>query len=132
MFKEVSIQRFDGSDKPTPLLANAATPLRYKHIFGDDLLTMFANARTVSEDGKESYHIDFLGELAFIMAMQAAALSDKSVKLDKLNQDKYLDWLEQYDGMAIENASEDILGVYLGNVKTDSESKKNNEEQSES
>jgi hypothetical protein len=66
------------------------------------------------------------------MAMQAAALSDKSVKLDKLNQDKYLDWLEQYDGMAIENASEDILGVYLGNVKTDSESKKNNEEQNES
>lgn len=132
MFKEISIQRVDGSDDTTPILANAATPLRYKHIFGDDLLTKFANAKTTDENGSERYQIDFLGELAFVMAMQAAALTDKSIKLEKLNSDKFLDWLEQYEGMAIENAAEDILNVYLGNVGGSSEAKKNNEGQSES
>ena len=130
MFKEVFIQRVDGSDDTTPILANAATPLRYKHIFGDDLLTKFANK--TDENGSERYQIDFLGELAFVMAMQAAALTDKSIKLEKLNPDKYMDWLEQFEGMAIENAAEDILNTYLGNVQGDSEAKKNNEEQNES
>ena len=133
MFKEVYIRRVDGADnRPTALLANAATPLRYKHIFGEDLLSNFANAKVENPDGSERYQIDFLPELAFIMAMQAKAMTDKTIKLEKLNPEKYMDWLEQYDGMAIENASEDILNVYLGNVKGDSESKKNSDEQNES
>lgn len=133
MFKEVYIQHVDSTNEElTPLLANAATPLRYKHVFGEDLLTKIANAKTTDENGRERYQIDFLGELAYIMAMQAEALSDKTLKLEKLNYEKYMDWLEQFDGMAIENASEEILGVYVGNAKTDSESKKNEDGQSES
>lgn len=132
MYKEVSIARFDGKDEPTPMLANAATPLRYKHIFEEDLLTLFANAKQTDADGNERYSIDFLGELAFVMAMQAASLTDKNVKMERLNQEQYINWLEQFDSMAIENASEDILNVYLGNTKTDSESKKNSDEQNES
>lgn len=133
MFKDVYIQRVDYSnEEPTQLLANAATPLRYKHVFQDDLLTEIANARKTDENGREIYQIDFISELAFIMAMQAEALSDKAIKLEKLNYEKYVDWLEQYDGMAFESAAEDILNVYVGNAVSDSKSKKNTEGQSES
>lgn len=130
MFREVLIERVDGSDTPTPLMANAATPRRYKQVFGEDLLTLFANAETDDENGK-SYNIDFIAELAYIMNMQALA-ADGKVKLDKLNPNGLLDWLEQFEGMAIEDAATDILNVYLGNTATASSAKKNSEEQSES
>lgn len=132
MFREVYIQRVDYSnEEPTQLLANAATPLRYKHVFEDDLLTEIANAHKTDENGREIYQIDFISELAFIMAMQANALSDKTIKLEKLNYEKYVDWLEQYDGMAFESAAGDIMNVYVGNAVSDSKSKKNTEGQSE-
>ena len=127
------IKRADGSDKATPLLANAATPRRYKQIFKEDLLTLFANAAQTDENGERHYQIDFMAELAFVMAMQAKALDDKKpLKIEKLNEDALIDWLEQYDGMAIENAASEIMDVYLGNIHSDSESKKNSDEQSES
>lgn len=132
MYKEVMIARADGKDEPTPMLANAATPLRYKQIFGDDLLTLFANAEQMDESGRKSYHIDFVAELAFIMAMQAKAHSDDKIKLEKLSANSLIDWLEDFDSMAIENAIEDIIEVYMGNTKTGSEAKKNKDEQSES
>ena len=131
MYKEVIIARSDGSDEPTPLLANAATPFRYKQIFGEDLLTLFANAES-EEGGRKRYNIDFLPELAYVMAMQAKAKNDKKVKLDTLNNSQFIDWLEQYDGLAIENACEEIIDVYLGNTRHGSEAKKNNVEPKES
>ena len=131
MYKEIMIERVDGSHDPTPMLANAATPLRYKQIFGEDLLTLFANTEEVDAEGRRRYHIDFLSELAFVMAMQAQA-HDGKLKMEKITAGGLLDWLENYEGMAIENAIEDIVDVYMGNTKTASEAKKNNEEQSES
>lgn len=131
MYKEVVIVRVDGSEDPTPLLANAATPRRFKQIFHKDLLTLFANSQKQDEDGGKIYNIDFIAELTFVMAMQAQAREDSKIKLDKLNDNSLLDWLEQYDGMSIENAVQDILDVYFSNANSESESKKNNEEQSE-
>ena len=128
MYREVSIKRVDGSDRPTALLANAATPRRYKQIFHEDLLTLFANAEKTSDNGEKSYHIDFMAELAFVMAMQAEALNDKNVKLDKLNEASLIDWLENYDGMAIEDAAGEIVNVYMGNAESTAEVKKNIEE----
>lgn len=129
MYGEISIQRVDGVDKPVPMLANAATPFRFKQIFGQDLLTLFANAKRTDENGNEHYQIDFIGQMAFVMAMQADA-ADGKIKMEMLNEEKYIDWLEHFESMAIENASEDIINIYLGNVASDSEAKKNNEEQS--
>ena len=131
MYREVNIARADGSEKPTGLLANAATPRRYKQIFHEDLLTLFANAEKIKEDGSKNYQIDFLPELTFVMAMQAAvADGDKSIKLDKLNENNLIDWLENYESTAFMFAASDIIDVYLGNTQSDSETKKNSEEQS--
>ena len=87
--------------------------------------------RKFIKDGEITYNIDFLGELAFLMAMQAASKSDAKINLEKLSMAAYINWLEDFDGMAIENKAEEILGVYLGNTHTVSETKKNNEEQNE-
>ena len=65
------------------------------------------------------------------MAMQAKAKSDDKVKLEKLNQNNFMDWLEDFDSMAIEENAVEIMNVYMKNAKTSSDAKKNIEEQSE-
>lgn len=132
MYREISIARVDGSDALTPMLANAATPYRYKSIFGEDLIKKIASSSTINSDGTGTVTVNFVGELAFVMAMQAAAHSDKNIKMDKLNEEKFVEWLEQYDSLSMENASNDIFEVYAGNIRSDSEAKKNKEEQSAS
>lgn len=131
MFQKIEMALCNGETKEIEFLANAATPLRYKMTFRQDLLTKFANAKT-EVDGVENYNIDFLSELAFIMAMQAEANSNEKLKLDKLNFNSFLDWLESFDSMAFENKASELIDVYLGNVHTDSEAKKNIDQQTES
>ena len=130
MFTTIEMPLFNGETKDVEFMANAATPRRYKMIFGDDLLSKFANAERII-DGKTHYDIDFLPELSFVMAMQARALSDEKFKLEKLNPSMFLDWLEQFDSMAFENKSQEIMDLYLGNTETSSQAKKNTEKQSE-
>lgn len=129
MFATIEMPLYDGTTKDVEFMANAATARRYKMIFGEDLLTKFTNAE-VEKDGKKVYNIDFLPELSFVMAMQAQALSDNKLKLEKVNTNMFLDWLEQFDSMAIENNASELMSVYQGNVETSSEAKKNTGKQS--
>lgn len=131
MYKKITMINPKSEEIEVEFLANAATPLRYKSIFKRDLLTQFANAKIDGPDGTTSLNIDFLPELAFIMAMQAKALDDKEIKLDKLNENSLMDWLEGFDSFSFEDKAEEILDVYYGNSETTSESKKNKEEQTE-
>lgn len=129
MFASIEMPLYDGTTKDVEFMANAATARRYKMIFGEDLLTKFTNAEE-EKDGKKVYNIDFLPELSFVMAMQAQALSDNKLKLEKVNTNMFLDWLEQFDSMAIENNASELMSVYQGNVETSSEAKKNTGKQS--
>lgn len=129
MFATIEMPLYDGTTKNVEFMANAATARRYKMIFGEDLLTKFTNAEE-EKDGKKVYNIDFLPELSFVMAMQAQALSDNKLKLEKVNTNMFLDWLEQFDSMAIENNASELMSVYQGNVETSSEAKKNTGKQS--
>lgn len=129
MFATIEMPLYDGTTKDIEFMANAATARRYKMIFGEDLLTKFTNAEE-EKDGKKVYNIDFLPELSFVMAMQAQALSDNKLKLEKVNTNMFLDWLEQFDSMAIENNASELMSVYQGNVETSSEAKKNTGKQS--
>lgn len=124
MYKEVLIKRVDGQETPTGLLANAATPYRYKQIFGDDLLTKFTSAQT---DAKAISEIGFIPELAFVMALQAE--KDPS-KIDKTKKADFFAWIEQFEAFAFENAAEEIINVYVGNLSGTSEAKKNSDQQS--
>ena len=108
-----------------PMLANAATPLRYKQFFHKDILKEMQGASEDSEKVTGS-----MPELAFIMAMQAkskAGLKDMNL----LKEAEYIDWLEQFDPMDIPMAADDIVSLYFGNAMTEAEAKKKEEEQKE-
>lgn len=119
MYKVISMLTEDEQPIDVPFLANAATPFRYKSIFGKDLLVLFQTS--ANESGV--YNIDFVSELAFVMAMQAKAKNGE-VDLNKLNQDKMLEWLEQFGGFELYAHANDIMDVYLGNTIVTSDEKK--------
>lgn len=113
MYKEIKV-----GDITVPMLANGATPFRYKLIFGKDLMAEFQGAEDNATRAMES-----LPELAFIMAMAAEAKEGKK-DLNLLNQQMYLEWLEQFGPMDLPMAADEIVNLYTGNMETKSESKK--------
>ena len=98
MFKVITI---DG--KELPFAANAATPFRYKQIFKKDLFAILGNEQRVETEGVEA-----VTELAFIMAKQA-----EKADMNKLNYDEFINWLEDFSGMAFINAADEIMNVYM-------------------
>ena len=98
MFKTITI---DG--KETELMANAATPFRYKQVFGRDLFSILGNEQRAETEGVEA-----VTELAYIMAKQA-----EKTDMNKLNKDDFLAWLEGFGSMAFINAADEIVGVYM-------------------
>ena len=116
MFKEVKIGNIT-----VPMLANGATALRYRNIFGKDIISELMGAQEDTVKGVNS-----LPELAFIMAMAAKA-KDGEIDMSLLNQDKYIEWLEQFDPMDLPSAAEEIVNLYMSNGKTNSEPKKKEE-----
>lgn len=116
MYKEVKI-----GDITIPMLANGATALRYKHVFGKDLIAEFQGAE---EDNTKA--VDCIPELAFIMAKAAEAKEGKA-DLNKLNEEVFLNWLEQFGPMDLPLAAEEVVNLYIGNGITTSEPKKKEE-----
>lgn len=117
MFKKVKIGGIT-----VPMLANGATPIRYKHIFHKDIITELQNAQN-----DYTKVISSMPELAFIMAKQAEA-KDGKADLNLLNEDMFVEWLEQFDPMDLPLASDQIMNVYMGNNAVTSESKKKTDE----
>lgn len=113
MFKNIEIGGIT-----VPMLVNGATPIRYRHVFRKDIITEFQQAQD-----DYSKVVNSMPELAFIMAMQAKA-QDGAIDLNLLNEDKYLEWVEQFGAMDLPMASEQIINLYLGNNATSSEPKK--------
>lgn len=109
MYREIKI-----GNSTIPMSANGATPIRYKHVFGKDLLNEFRKAG-------ENYALasDTISELAFVMA-QAGAKAD----MDRLNIETYIEWLEQFEPLDITESADQIIDLYMGNSQTTSEVKK--------
>lgn len=95
------------------LSANAATPVRYKMAFGEDLL----KALSATEDATTDLP-DVVSKLAYVMNKQATQ------ETTDLSFDNYLTWLEDFDdpNFFLLEASE-IIQFYLSNVKTGSKAK---------
>ena len=113
MFKNIEIGGIT-----VPMLANGATPIRYRQVFHKDIITEFQQAQD-----DYSKVVNSMPELAFIMAMQATA-QDGAIDLNLLDEDAYLEWVEQFGAMDLPMASEQIINLYLGNNATSSEPKK--------
>lgn len=113
MFKNMKI-----GDKTIPMLANGATPLRYKLVFKKDIIKELQLA-----ENDYSKVTDSMPELAFIMAKQAEA-SSGNADLNVLDFNMYMAWMEQFGPMDLVLASDDIIDLYMGNTETSTEPKK--------
>ena len=99
------------------VMSNAATPIRYRNAFGEDLLTILTKG-TTKAGVDMAVASEVAPKLAFIMAKSAEK------DMNGLNEEGLMIWLEQFEAMDILNATEDIFSVYFGDSKTDVESKK--------
>ena len=112
MYGEVILTDPKGEKRTVPMIANAATLIRFKQLFHIDLLSEIINS-------EGNFDVDVVSKLAFIMAKQAAKADMKAI-----NMDSYIEWLEEYDSMAFINKIHDIVNIYSGSKENISEEKK--------
>lgn len=112
MFDTVKI-----GDKDVPMLAMASADVYYKHCFGADPLAV-----QTQDDPPMSDVITLFQQMGFIMAKFAELKSRKEML--KLNEEAFIDWIEQFDRADLIKALPDIRAVYDGEKVTASEEKK--------
>lgn len=106
MYKVIKI-----GGKDVEMVANAATPIRYRQIFHKDLLAIITGSKKMNLG-------DFCTEIAFIMAKQA-----EKADMNKLNEESYIEWLEGFNPLDLYGATDDIWDVFNGTGETDSDPK---------
>ena len=110
-------------EKEVPMMSMASTDHYYKNTFGEDPLK-----KMTKPDLEVNEMIDTVLKLGFIMAKFVELKKRKEML--KLNEDAFLDWLDEFqrEDLINDDTLVDIQDVYQGNKKTDSEAK-NQEDQ---
>lgn len=110
MYKEIKV-----GEKQVPMLANAATPIRYKQVFGKNLLKYFMGNESQEEMAAMA------GELAYILAR-----AGEGADMNKLSIEDYISWLEDFEAMAFVDVDvvSKIVGLYQGNMESEATAKK--------
>ena len=103
-------------DKAVPMMAMASTDLYYKNIFREDPIKL----QLTADD--EAGLINFVMKVGFVMA-KFAELHDRK-EMNKLNEDAFLDWLDQFERSDYLNALGDVRMTYEGQSLTEADAKK--------
>ena len=98
------------------MTANGATPYRFKNLFKEDIFAIMLG-QADEKDGGEI--MDMSGKLAYIMAMQA-----EGADMNKLTEESFYSWLEQFDAMDVAQAGEEIYMLYVDQTQQLSTAKK--------
>jgi len=117
MFNNVRI-----GEKTVPMLSMASVDVFYKNIFGEDPLKVQTEAKSADEA------VGFYTRMGFVMAKYAEVKDRK--EMSKLNEDSYIEWLEQFDRVDLMSALDAVQATYDGQSVTYSDAKKNNDEPS--
>lgn len=155
MRADIILRTADGGESSFPFLANATTAIRYKLLFGaelmDDLTSMISGMDTVTfakvmEMAKSEEEISLdnadpetlkallsvAGSGGLASAQKLAFVMNRQAEkadMNSLTMDSYLEWMEQFDSMAFLEKAMDFMGLYLGNKQGTSEPKKNDVQQ---
>lgn len=97
---------------PVVMAGNAATSIRYKQVFGEDLLALLYQRGT-------DLDMDTVYKLAYIMALQGSGDSFTSPAAEG-----FLRWLEQFDTADMLSAMPEVMGVWIDTQKVASVRKK--------
>lgn len=111
MFKKIKV-----GGKEVDMLANAATPIRFRQVFGKNLLKYFMGDESNEEVAAMT------GELAYIMAK-----AGEGADMNRLSIDDYISWLEGFDATDFVDPAtvSEIIKLYQGNMDMGSRAKKN-------
>lgn len=107
-------------EKDVPMLSMASVDIYYRNIFHEDAIKL----QTKVQD--EGDIVNFVMRMGFVMA-KFAELKDRK-EMSKLNEDAFLDWLDQFERSDYLNALVDVRMTYEGQSVTQSDAKKKNEE----
>ena len=111
-------------NRDVPMLSMASVDVYYKHIFHEDPIAL-----QVSEDQNVGAMLNFTMRMGFVMA-KFAELKDRKEML-KLNEDSFLEWMDEFERNELIEALPHVQMTYEGQSITKSEAKKNNEEPTE-
>ena len=112
MYGEVVLTDQKGEPKTVPMLANAATLIRFKQLFHCDLMNGI-----ISKEG--NFDIDMVSKLAFVMTKQAAKADMKT-----LSMDQFIEWIEDFESMTFLENCNQIFAIYFNSKENSSEAKK--------
>lgn len=113
MYAEIKLNDARGEERTVPMLATASTPIRFKMLFGKDLMGGLMNATN------GEYDIDIVSKLGFLMSQQAA-----KADLMELDNEKYIAWLDDFDSMAFIDHAQEVFSVYVRSRNNTSKAKK--------
>lgn len=103
--------------KELTLTANAATPFRFKQLFGEDLLQIL---QKTTKAGKNNLEItETISQLAFVMQKQA-----EKADLSSVTETDFYAWLEEFEPMDFAWAAKDIISIYMQTTQPSVEAKK--------
>lgn len=112
------------SGEAITMRADGATAFLYKQAFNEDLIKIFSGYA----DGAD-VDTDAMGKkLAYVMTKQAEQPDPTKVKL---SFNDFLLWICKFDPLALSMAGDDIIGVYMANIQTDSAAKKKDDQAQE-
>lgn len=120
MFTKINMTMADGSQKEFEFLSNGMTQYRYKQLTHSELMRdvsklVNANDQSVGDDADFSC----IDKLAYIMNMSATGAD-----MNKLNEETFFDWIEQFDSSNSVKVWVDIISTYYGTKESTSNPKK--------
>ncbi len=103
-------------EKNVPMLSMASVDVYYKNIFGEDPIAMQSKGMT------EGDAIGLYQRMGFVMAKFAELKSPKEMR--KLNEDNYLEWLDELNRIDYISALPDVQATYEGQQLASVDAKK--------
>lgn len=101
-------------DKPVMMCGNAATPIRFKQVFRQDLLMNFKSMST------DDFDTDMLKQLAYIMKLQAEGTDFRAVTFDT-----FCEWMAGFEEMDFLEKVGEIINLWMQTTKTSVKNRKN-------
>lgn len=155
MRKEIQLQMADGTTKTLAFLTNAATPIRYRNLYGHELMGDIAGImgaltpdvlqKIGKAEGEAETTVDFdsldpetlqayisVASSGSLWAVQQMAFvmncQAEGVNMRQIGLDDYLDWLEQFETLEFLSHAIDFIYMYMAGKESGSELKKNQDQ----
>ena len=135
---EIEITTVDEEKMPVLMTANAATVIRYRNVFNEELpksingviKALYGDRNAEGEDEMldvlNDVDTDTISKLGYIMHKQATN------EIKDANKEDYINWLCQFSSIAFIESSVEIISLYFGQKVGTSNPKKEDAPQIES